>query len=354
MMAGPFTTIASLRQHDDNHGSVSDKPASAVAFSAQATIAAGGHAPVMLREVLKTLDVHEGATLLDGTFGGGGYARALLAVPDTTLWAIDRDPDAIARGEALSGEIGSQRLHMLHGTFGDMAQLAKDAPPFDGIVLDLGVSSFQLDQSERGFSFRNDGPLDMRMGQSGASAEHLVNTAPEGELADIIFHYGEDRLARRIARAIVAARAEAQIRTTGQLAEVIRRVVPKDRSGIDPATRAFQGLRIAVNDELGEIERMLEAAPGMLAPGGRLVIVSFHSLEDRLVKRAMASLTGRAARPSRHEPLSVTQQDTPPFSLLTPRPVRAASDETDINPRARSARLRALARLAPSPSGPTR
>ncbi|HYZ32577.1 MAG TPA: 16S rRNA (cytosine(1402)-N(4))-methyltransferase RsmH, partial [Crenalkalicoccus sp.] len=253
-----------------------------------------GHVPVMLAEVLAMLEPRDGAVLCDATFGGGGYAAAILDAARCTLFAIDRDPDAIARGAALAARHPG-RLHLIEGRFGDMvALLARHGvAALDGVVLDLGVSSHQLDNAARGFSFRADGPLDMRMEKAGRSAADLVNSATESELADILFTLGEERHARRIARAIVAARREAPIETTGRLAEVIRAAAPRDPSGLDRATRSFQALRIAVNDELGEVERGLAAAAGLLAPGGRLVVVAFHSLEDRIVKRFMAEAAGR-------------------------------------------------------------
>ncbi|EHH68643.1 16S rRNA (cytosine(1402)-N(4))-methyltransferase RsmH [Gluconobacter morbifer] len=306
------------------------------------TLVHAGHVPVMLKEVLTALAPRPGGRYLDGTFGGGGYARAILNSADCVLHAIDRDSAAIARGQEMAAQADG-RLVLHQGTFGDMTSLVGDAAPFDGIVLDLGVSSFQIDQAERGFSFRHDGPLDMRMGGDGPSAADLVNTTSETELADILYRYGEEKLSRRIARAIVAARAEEPFTTTGRLAHVIRSCVPRDRSGIDGATRSFQGLRIAVNDELGELERALEAAPRLLAPGGVFVVVTFHSLEDRLVKRAMATLAGRTANPSRYEP-APARQEPPAFSLLYSRPLSATEEEERGNPRARSARLRALVR----------
>ena len=312
-----------------------------------------GHVPVMLAEVMHYLAPRDGGRYVDGTFGGGGYARAILASSDCQLWGIDRDPAAIARGEALAATCpdgqGSSRLHMLHGGFGDMAALLAEGgvTAVDGIVLDLGVSSYQIDEADRGFSFRMDGPLDMRMADTGPTAADVVNTLPEEELADIIYHYGEERLSRRVARAIVAARAEAPLRRTTQLADVVRSVVRPDRSGIDPATRTFQGLRIHVNDELGQIRRVLEQAPALLAPGGRLVVVSFHSLEDRLVKQAMSSAAGRLPAPSRHDPRAMTARPAPTrFTLLTGRPIRPGQEETSRNPRARSARLRAMECIA--------
>ena len=215
----------------------------------------------------------------------------------------------------------------------------------DGVVMDLGVSSFQLDQAERGFSFRADGPLDMRMEKSGPSAADLVNTLPEAELADILFQLGEERFARRIAKAIVERRREQPFTTTGDLAALVRSKVPRDPSGIDGATRSFQALRLAVNDELGEVERGLAAAAQLLAPGGRLVVVAFHSLEDRIAKRFMAGAAGRNVGASRHDPAALTARMAPRFRLVTPRAIRPSEAETAANPRARSARLRALERL---------
>ena len=316
--------------------------------------AAGGHLPVMLSEVLEALAPRDGATYLDGTFGGGGYARAILdAAPRCTLFAIDRDPDAIARGAALAARFPG-RLHLLQGRFGDMLSLleGEGVASLDGVVLDLGVSSFQLDEPERGFSFRFNGPLDMRMGKVGNSAQDIVNSIPESELADLLFNLGEERHARRIARAIVAARREGPIATTEQLAGIVRSAAPRDPSGLDRATRSFQALRIAVNDELGEVERGLRAAARLLAPGGRLVVVAFHSLEDRIVKRFMARSAGRGAGASRHDPASLASPSagagpSAAFRLLTPRALRPSAREADANPRSRSARLRAIERLLP-------
>jgi 16S rRNA (cytosine1402-N4)-methyltransferase len=307
----------------------------------------------MLDEVLASLAPRDGAIYLDGTFGGGGYAARILAAASCTLWAIDRDPAAIARGAALAARHPG-RLHLLHGRFGDLLQLlgAAGVARLDGVVLDLGISSFQIDDPARGFSFRGDGPLDMRMGAEGPTAADLVATLDEATLADVLYQFGEERLSRRIARAIVAARAAAPIETTAQLADIIRAVVPKDGSGIDPATRSFQALRIRVNDELGEIERALAQAASLLDAGGRLVVVSFHSLEDRLVKRFMIEAAGRTPAPSRHDPRSLAAR--PPsagFRLLTARPLRPSAAEIARNPRARSARLRAIERIAPAHAG---
>jgi 16S rRNA (cytosine1402-N4)-methyltransferase len=309
------------------------------------------HIPVMLPEILDALAPTDGATYLDATFGGGGYAGAILEAANCTLWAIDRDPDAIARGAALAARFPG-RLHLLHSSFAEMlAMLAeRGITRLDGVVMDLGLSSFQIDDPDRGFSFRADGPLDMRMDRAGETAADLVATLPEAELADTLYQLGEERLSRRIARAIVLARAEAPITTTGQLAAIIRRVVPKDASGIDPATRSFQALRIRVNDELGQVERALTQAAGLLNPGGRLVVVSFHSGEDRLVKRFMTEAAGRQPAPSRHDPRGVAGRTIPDFRLLSTRARRPTDAELARNPRARSAKLRTLERLTePTP-----
>lgn len=315
----------------------------------------GGHVPVMLREVLRLLAPRAGGTYLDATFGGGGYARAILdAAPGCALWAVDRDPDAIARGAALAAAHPG-RLRLVRGRFGDLAGLMAErgVRSLDGAVFDLGVSSFQLDGPGRGFSFRADGPLDMRMDpDAGETAADLVNGLPEGELAALLRELGEERHARRVARAIVAARAPevagggGRIETTARLAEVVRAAVPRDPSGLDGATRSFQALRIRVNDELGEAERGLAAAMDLLAPGGRLVVVSFHSLEDRIAKRAFRDAAGRAPGASRHDPAVLARRPAAPprFRLLTGSALRPGADETRANPRARSARLRAVER----------
>jgi 16S rRNA (cytosine1402-N4)-methyltransferase len=304
------------------------------------------HIPVMLAEMLDCLAPQAEGRYLDATFGGGGYAAAILQAAPCTVWAIDRDPAAILRGAALAAQFPG-RLHLIEGRFGAMLSLLAERgiAALDGVVLDLGVSSFQIDDPARGFSFRADGPLDMRMGGDGLTAADLVNTLAQDALADVLFTFGEERASRRIARAIVAARQEAPITTTAQLAGIIRAVLPPDRSGIDPATRSFQALRIRVNQELAEIEAGLEQASSLLSPGGRLVVVSFHSLEDRIVKRFMIEAAGRAPAPSRHDPRGLMRRDAAGYRLITARAVRPRAQETEANPRARSARLRALQRL---------
>jgi 16S rRNA (cytosine1402-N4)-methyltransferase len=307
-----------------------------------------GHVPVLLQEVVATLAPADGGVYLDGTFGGGGYSQALLESAHCTVWAIDRDPEAIRRGAELAARFPG-RLHLLQGEFGNMIDLLAGVgvTSLDGIVLDLGVSSYQIDDPGRGFSFRFDGPLDMRMGNHGTTAADLVNTLPEKPLADLLYEFGEERASRRIAKAIVLARLEAPIETTGRLASIIRGVLPPDRSGLDPATRSFQALRIKVNDELGQIEQALSQGMRLLGPNGRLVVVSFHSLEDRIVKRAMVEAAGRSASPSRHDPRGLLARQSPRFHLLTSRAVRPSEPETRANPRSRSARLRAMQRIAP-------
>ncbi len=306
----------------------------------------GTHVPVMLAEALQYLAPRDGGRYLDATFGGGGYTQAILEAARCTVFAIDRDPDAIARGAALVERYGA-RLQLIAGRFSDLVALlnAQGVSSLDGLVFDLGVSSFQLDEAERGFSFRAEGPLDMRMEREGLSAADLVARLSEAELATILRDFGEERHARRVARAIVAARREAPITTTAALAAIVRRAVPRSADGIDPATRSFQALRIAVNQELAEIEAGLQAAIAMLAPGGRLVAVAFHSLEDRIVKRTLARAAGRAPRPGRHDPAALLPAPAPSLRLLTRDAVAPGEAECRTNPRARSARLRAAEKL---------
>ncbi|RIK88983.1 MAG: 16S rRNA (cytosine(1402)-N(4))-methyltransferase [Hyphomicrobiales bacterium] len=306
------------------------------------TIAVGGparHIPVMLDEVLAALAPRPGEIVVDGTFGAGGYTAAILDAGATVV-AIDRDPDAIAAGRALEAAAGG-RLRLVHGRFSTLDAIA--GGPVDGVVLDVGVSSMQLDEAGRGFSFRHDGPLDMRMERQGPSAAEIVNRFKAGDLARIFGFYGEERHAGRIARMIEKRRAARPFERTRDLAEAIEGVVgrkPGDR--IHPATRAFQGLRIFVNDELGELARALFAAERALKPGGRLAVVTFHSLEDRIVKQFIADRSGRASG-SRHLPAAVEKDAT--FDKAG-KPVAAGAAEAEANPRARSAGLRAAVRTA--------
>jgi 16S rRNA (cytosine1402-N4)-methyltransferase len=310
----------------------------------------GGHRPVMLREILAVLNPRDGGIYVDGTFGAGGYSRALLEAADCTVWAVDRDPDALAAGVALTQHYRG-RLNLVRGRFGDMAGLLipRGVAASDGIALDIGVSSMQLDRAERGFSFRHNGPLDMRMERNGESAADVVNSRSERELADIIFQYGEERRARTIARAIVAARRQAPINGTLQLAEIVRKAVGgRSSAGIDPATRTFQALRIYVNDELGELDRGLAAAEDLLRPGGRLAVVTFHSLEDRRAKGFLRRRSGRSPQQSRHLPhrSDSLREPDPSFRLLPMSGAIPSEEEVRSNPRARSARLRAAERTA--------
>ncbi|HEX3536601.1 MAG TPA: 16S rRNA (cytosine(1402)-N(4))-methyltransferase RsmH [Stellaceae bacterium] len=309
---------------------------------------AAEHIPVLLDEVIGALMPRDGAIYVDGTFGAGGYSAALLTASRCRVLGIDRDPEALRRGAALAARHGG-RLTLIEGRFGDMDRLVADATPepIAGIALDLGVSSIQLDTAERGFSFRLDGPLDMRMGADGTTAADLVAELPEAKLAALIRDLGEERYARRIARAIAAQRQRQPIRRTGELAEIVRGAVPTREPGLDPATRTFQALRIAVNDELGEIDRGLAAAERLLMPGGRIAVVSFHSLEDTRVKNFLRRRSSGAPQTSRHLPATAARP--PSFTLVWRRAVRPSIDEIARNPRARSARLRAAERMEAPP-----
>jgi 16S rRNA (cytosine1402-N4)-methyltransferase len=303
------------------------------------------HIPVMLEEVLCALSPVAQGGYVDGTFGAGGYTRAILnAADDVRIMAIDRDPHALREGEKLVQE-AEGHLTLVEGCFGDIDTLAQENEfsHVQGVVLDIGVSSMQLDEAARGFSFMNDGPLDMRMSQSGFSAQDIINKAPEAELADIFYYYGEERMARGVAKAIVAARLEAPIETTKQLAAIVAKVVHVKPNTIHPATRTFQALRIAVNDELGELVRALHASEAILAPEGRLVVVTFHSLEDRIVKHFFAARSGKIASGSRHMPRA-EQAPEATFKLVGKQPISATDREIAYNPRARSAKLRVAMR----------
>jgi len=308
------------------------------------------HIPVLLGAILKAVAPVSGVWL-DGTFGAGGYARGLLDAGADTVIGVDRDPVVFDMAAAWAADYGD-RLILVEGTFSDLDQHARATghPKLDGVVLDLGVSSMQLDQAERGFSFLRDGPLDMRMGQAGASAEDLVNDAPEGALADILYHYGEERAARRIAKAIVRDRAEARISSTLHLAGIVEKCLPRAKPGQShPATRSFQAIRIAVNDEFGQLVEGLMAAERALAPGGALAVVTFHSLEDRIAKRFLQDRASFGGGGSRHAPEPAQRE--PGFTLTPRRAIPPEAEEIARNPRARSAKLR-VARRTEAPAAP--
>jgi 16S rRNA (cytosine1402-N4)-methyltransferase len=300
------------------------------------------HIPVLLSDVLEQLQPAAGETYIDGTFGAGGYTRAILEAAPCRVIAIERDPTALANGAGLVAEMAG-RLTLVPTTFSDMEQAAADAghPNVDGVVLDIGVSSMQLDDPARGFSFMRDGPLDMRMSQAGPSAADVVNTADEEDLANILFELGDERRSRAIARTIVKARSDAPITTTKALADIVERVLGRARGDEKhSATRTFQALRIYVNDELGELSRALAAAERILKPGGRLLVVSFHSTEDRIVKRFLQERSGKTEGASRYAPAPVAPSHAPSFRIVNTRGITPNKMETDANPRARSARLR--------------
>ena len=299
------------------------------------------HIPVMLSEVIECLSPKDGGIYVDGTFGAGGYTRAILDAANCHVIAIDRDRTALDAAQSWASEYEG-RLDLVHGEFGSVQEhvRALGYDLVDGFVLDIGVSSMQIDQPERGFSFRFDGPLDMRMDADiGQTAADIVNEMDEGDLADIIYKYGEERMSRRIARAIVTARKEANIETTSRLADIIRSVVPKKHDKIDPATRTFQALRIYVNDELGELERALEGSQEVLDENGRLVVVTFHSLEDRIVKKFLRDKSGQQKSVSRHLP-DLPSKKNATFRLENKKALESTKEENLKNPRARSAKLR--------------
>ena len=306
------------------------------------------HIPVMLSEVLAALEPTDGEIIVDGTFGAGGYAQAILDAADCKVIAIDRDAQAFAIGGELADAYPGRLIAIL-GRYSEMETLAESEgfSSVDGVTLDLGVSSMQLDQPERGFSFAKDGPLDMRMGAEGPTAADIVNTLAEVELAEIIYVFGEERRSRAIAKAIVARRNEAPILRTGELADIVIGVLGRKRDEAKhPATRTFQAFRLYLNAELDELAKGLAAAERLLKSGGRLAVVTFHSLEDRIAKRFFASRSAPGPRGSRHLPEQAEETFAPSFQLLNRRPLEPSEDEIRRNPRARSARLRAGQRTA--------
>jgi 16S rRNA (cytosine1402-N4)-methyltransferase len=305
------------------------------------------HIPVLGREAVEMLSPRDGGVYVDATFGAGGYSRAILDTAGTRVIGIDRDRSAVAAGFDLVDRSGG-RLTLVEDRFSNLAEICagQGLDAVDGVVMDVGVSSMQLDEADRGFSFRLGGPLDMRMGHDGPTAADVIAAASEADLANIIYIFGEERHSRAVARAIVAARKEAPVTTTRALADIIAKVVWSKPGEIHPATRTFQALRIFVNEELDELYLALSAAERVLKPGGRLVVVSFHSLEDRIVKNFMVERS-KAGGGSRHLP--EVSQAVPSFTLLTKRPVTPDDAEISANPRARSAKLRAAERTAAAP-----
>jgi 16S rRNA (cytosine1402-N4)-methyltransferase len=300
------------------------------------------HTPVLGQQAITLLNPRDGGIYVDATFGGGGYSRAILQTRGSRVIGIDRDRSAIAAGFDLVDRSGG-RLMLVEDRFSNLADVcaSQGFSSVDGVVMDVGVSSMQLDEAGRGFSFRLDGPLDMRMGHGGPTAADVVERACETDLANIIYIFGEERHSRAVARAIVAARTQAPVTTTRALADIVARVVRSRRGDIHPATRTFQALRIFVNQELDELHLALGAAERVLKPGGRLVVVSFHSLEDRMVKNFLSERS-KTGGESRHQPEVARQRAS--FVILTRRTVTADDDEIAANPRARSAKLRAAER----------
>jgi 16S rRNA (cytosine1402-N4)-methyltransferase len=310
------------------------------------------HIPVLVSEVLQTLTPKDGEVYIDGTFGAGGYTRAILQAASCKVLALDRDPNAIRDAEPIQKEFG-ERLTLVQAPFSQLDDAAHGLPggvQIDGVVLDIGVSSMQLDNAERGFSFQHDGPLDMRMSDDGPTAADFLNSADEDDIANVIYAFGEEHRSRAIARAIVRRRGETPFARTLELAETVSRVFHGRKiDGRHPATRTFQALRIYVNDELGELANALAAAERILQPGGRLVVVSFHSLEDRIVKKFLAERSGKTPSVSRHLPTESIKSVAPSFRIVNSRPLTPSKGELDVNPRARSARLRVAIRTDASP-----
>ncbi len=296
------------------------------------------HIPVLLNEVLAALSPKDGGVYVDGTFGAGGYAVAILEAANCKVIGIDRDPKAIALASDLQKKYG-ERLVLINARFSQMAEVVSGK--VDGVALDLGVSSMQIDNAERGFSFQKDGALDMRMSGEGMTAADVVNTLPEAELADIIYKYGQERFSRKVAAAIAARRKDMPFTSTLDLAGVVATVVPRAKDGIHPATRTFQALRIYVNDELGELQKGLAAGAALLKPSGRLAVVSFHSLEDGIVKAFMQEKAGKVPAASRYMPVK-NEPLAQDFRLLNKKPLLPGDEEVRLNPRSRSAKLRVL------------
>ena len=329
------------------------------------------HIPVLLSEVVENLAPHENNLIIDGTFGAGGYSRAILDAANCRVLAFDRDITAVRAAADICAEY-SNRLRVINQPFSRMEEFARleetpngsplvEGPFVDGVVLDIGVSSMQLDQAERGFSFQTDGPLDMRMSaaidpltgdaaETGESAADFINRADEDAIANVIYTYGEERKSRAIARAIVKARTELPFTRTLGLADLVLRVFHgRKEAGRHPATRTFQALRIYINDELGELAKALSDAERILKPGGHLVVVTFHSLEDRIVKKFLAARSGKESLGSRHQPVQSIKSDLPSFRIVNSRPLTPSKGELDVNPRARSAHLRCAIRTEAAP-----
>lgn len=317
------------------------------------------HYPVMREDILDMASPGAGEIFIDGTFGAGGYSRALLEAADCTVYAIDRDPTVEDTAAALSAEFPG-RFTLMPGCFSEMDCLIKQRgiDAVDGVLLDIGVSSMQFDDAERGFSFQNDGPLSMRMSDRGLSAEDVVNDYGEQELANIIYEFGEEKKSRRIAKAIVEARSNERLTRTAQLAHIIEKAIGyqryiKGKRQIHPATRTFQALRIYVNDELGELSRGLMAAERILAPDGRLCVVSFHSLEDRIIKKFLKERSGETSRGSRHLPGAMTEDDdqqaVASFRMIMRGVKKPSKAEVAQNIRSRSAKLRGARRTSAAP-----
>lgn len=303
-------------------------------------VASSGHVPVLLEQVVEALAPVDGGVYVDGTYGGGGYSRAVLAVADCNIVAVDRDPTAMERAWAHAGR--DPRLRPAPGRFGELhlAAYAAGHDLVDGVMLDLGVSSYQIDEAERGFSFMRDGPLDMRMEQKGPTAADVVNLMSEKVLASIFHFLGEEPQSRRLAKAIAKRRAEAPFTRTLDLAQFIEKTIGRPgRRTKHPATRAFQALRLYLNEELNELVDALEAAEAVLKPGGRLIVVTFHSLEDRIVKQFLRERSGQTGGGSRHAP-EAPKGAPPSFDLVARRAIEPTDREVEANPRARSARLR--------------